>query len=157
MPQVSFPILAVTDATKFGELPALFAATTKSLAAQKLSNAILIYEVCDAPEWSHATIKPVEHPDRMMIMVYDARGRDAIVNAILNAKAKRPQEPFKKKLHITAKAQTPLRSIYKQMAELPLTEFNLTPDNLPGAAVFFLRTPELVADFRQELPKVSLG
>jgi hypothetical protein len=157
MPQVSFPIFALTDKTLFGELPALFTATVKRLTAQKLGNAILLYEVCDAPEWAHATVKPAETPDRMVIMAFKAPSSEAITNAILNVKSRLPQEAPKKKLHIVAKENTPLRNIFKQMSEIPLTEFNITPGDAPESKLFFLRTPELVAEFRNELPKVVSG
>lgn len=157
MPQVSFPIFALTDKTLFGELPKLFEATVKRLMGQKMPHAILIYEVCDAPEWAHGTVKPAANPDRMVIMAFRPEGRDAIANAILNARNRVPQEAPKKKLHITAKETTPLRNIFKQMSEIPLSEFNITPSEAPDARLFFLRTPELIAGFRDELPKIVIS
>ncbi len=153
MPQVSFPIFCLTDKTKFGELSPLFAATVKRLAEQKLSNVLLIYEVSDAPEWIHGTVKPSEQPDRMVLVALEARGRNAIAAAIRAASAKVSVPPLQKKLRLTAKDETPLRNIFKQMADLPLLEFNIVPEQPPQSAVFFLRTREFIAEFRQELPK----
>jgi hypothetical protein len=157
MPQVSFPIFALTDKTNFGELPALFTATAKRLTEQKLPNAILLYEICDAPEWAHATVKPATSPGRMLILTYQPAGRAAIGQAIVNAKSRLKQEPPQKKPHLTAKANTPLRNIFKQMAEIPLTEFNLVPGGTPTATLFFLCSSELIAEFRVELPKVLVS
>jgi hypothetical protein len=157
MPQVSFPIFCLTDKTKFGNLAPLFAATAKRLAAERVPNTILIYEVSDAPEWAHGAVKPSEQPERMILMVYNPKTKQAIANALLNVKARLPQEPSKKKLHITAKDHTPLRNIFKQMAALPLTEFNITPDSAPDTGLFFLRSRELIAEFRSELPKIVIS
>src|SRR5205823_4607542 len=142
--------------TNFGELPALFAATVKHLAAKGLPNTILLYDVGDAPEWAHATIKPSESPDRMVVRAFETKGRDAIAGAIVRVKARLPVEPLKKKLAVTTKENTPLRNIFKQMAELPLREFNVGTVEDKGGMLFFLYSKEMVAGFRTELTKAVI-
>lgn len=154
MADVTFPILLLTDKTLFGELAPLFANTLRQLTARKLPNAILLYEVCDAPEWSHATVKGSENPDRMLVMTYHAESRDAVARAVANVGRRHPGTGDKTASKLTVKDSTPLRNFFRQMSEVPLTAFQLAHANTPGQALFFLRTAPVIADFKQELPKV---
>lgn len=158
MPAVTFPVLALSEKITFGELPELFKRTAQQLAAQKLPNAILLLEVCAAPQWVHGTIKPSENPERMIIMAFEPKSRDAIAQALEVVKKRQPP-PLKQKAraNITAKPNTPLKSIFRQMGEIPLTMFSLTHSNNPESSLFFIQTAATIAEFRRELPNVVIS
>jgi len=63
----------------------------------------------------------------------------------------------KKKSALHVKANTPLRNFYKQMAEVPLTMFQLAHAKTPGSAMFFLRTAPVIAEFQRQLPAAFLA
>lgn len=154
MAEVAFPILLLTDKTLFGELSPLFANTAKQLGARNLPNAILIFEVCDAPEWAHATVKGSENPERMLVMTFKAESRDAVARTVAAVGQRHLVPADKKKSALTMKESTPLRNFFRQMSEVPLNIFSLSHAATPGSTLFFLRTAPVIADFKRELPNV---
>ncbi|HVS52822.1 MAG TPA: hypothetical protein VHD62_10745 [Opitutaceae bacterium] len=152
MSALSFPILVLTDKTRFEDLSALFTTTARELGARKAPNAILLYELADAPEWAHATVKPPSPPERMLVMAFQANGCAVIERALGNVAQRIPEKPAKSQAKLTAKGNTPLRNFFHQLEDLALTRFRLNHASAPGTGLFFLRTPEVLAAFKQELP-----
>jgi hypothetical protein len=153
MADVSFPILVLTDRTRFDELSELFANSARQLAAQKLPNAILLYEIADAPEWAHASIKPPAVPDRMLVMAFQAAGRDVVARAVDRVGERIPDAPAKPKFSLNVKANTPLRNFFRQLEEVGLVRFRMNHTSAPNSALFFLRTAAAVQVFKEELPR----
>jgi hypothetical protein len=157
MADVTFPILLLTDKTLFGELSTLFTETAKQLAAQQKPNAILFYQVCDAPEWAHQHVKPPTKPDRMLIMAFQPAGRDAVAQAVDKVGRILPEKPAKAQATFSMKENTPLRNFFKQLEDIPLTRLRVNTAATPNASLFFLRTPEVIEAFHRELPAFLLA
>ena len=95
-------------------------------------------------------------PDELLVVAVDPVVRQAVFEAL---KRIEPREPISPQEHTvrTPKIEenTRLRSIYRQMADMPATVFSLTlpcEDGEPGT-IFFLRTAFTISEFRREIEK----
>lgn len=156
MNPVSLPILAISEKATFDELPTLFAETVKGLGARKISNALLLFEVCVAPEWAHGQLKPSANPTRMIVMTYNVVVRDAVAKALSAVGARETPRPLARAT-LKVKGNTPLNNLFKQLEEVPLTMFSMTNQKNPASTLFFVRTPETIAEFKRELAQIPLG
>ncbi len=90
----------------------------------------------------------------MLTLAPHAATRDAIMRALQEVEKREPKLENQRTPKIAIKPNTPLRSIFKQMANIPMTVFSLTDGDDPDSTIFFIRTAFTLSELHKELPKV---
>ena len=154
MHQIHIPSIPIPDNTTFGELPELLSATMEALEAKDMMFPVLFYEVCDKPAWPNVDLQPSQAPERLLVLAPHAPTRDAVLRALQDVEKREPKLESQRAPRVTIKPNTPLRSVFKQMASIPMTVFSLTDGDDPDSTIFFIRTAFTLSEFRKELPRV---
>lgn len=94
-----------------------------------------------------------EAPEELVVFALGQMVRNAVFEALERVAEREPKIADRTVKLPKFKENTPLKSFFRQMAEMPATVFSLTfPDDSPDSAtIFFLRTPFTVSEFRREM------
>ena len=98
-------------------------------------------------------------PEELVVVAVDPVVRQAVFEALSRIESREPVSPHNETVKTPQiHENTPLRSIYRQMADMPAAVFSLTmhcDDGEPGT-IFFLRTAFTISEFRREIEKPKL-
>lgn len=159
MHQIQIPLIPIPDDILFGELGELFLGTLDNLEKNRIGPfPVLIYEVCDPPDRPDEQIEPSQAPERVIAISITNDSRDALMRALAEVERREPPYPNPRKpVKINLRDNTPLRSVFKQMAALPLTVFSMTQPDQDAGTLFFIRTAFTISELQKELPKMIVG
>ena len=95
--------------------------------------------------------KVSEAPEELIIIPVDPLLLKASFKVLEDVEAREPKLPKKKKTEIIIKGNTPMKSIFRQMAAIPVTVFSVTvgADTTDPVTIFFLRTAFTISEFRR--------
>ena len=153
--QFQIPCFPVSYRTTFEELPDVFEIFISSAEEQTGScPPLLIFE--PHPEWPTYGRLPVisEAPEELVVVALEPSVRAACFQALDRVAEREPPYPsHPPKKTFKFKSNTPLKSFFRKMAEMPMTVFSFPfPDDEPDSIhIFFLRTPFTVSEFRREI------
>ena len=155
MHQTKIPCFPISEQTTWSEIPAVISAVVDVWAnATGESLRLLIVEPME--ESDIADYEPGLVPEELLVIAVDPVVRQAVFEALKRVESREPAFPHQQTVK-TPKIEenTPLKSIYRHMADMPATVFSVT---LPGAngepgTVFCLRTAFTISEFRREIEK----
>ena len=154
--QFQIPCFPISYRTTFAELPEVFDIFISSAEEQNGScPPFLIFE--PHPEWPSYGPLPVisDAPEELIVAAWMPSIREACFQALERFEVREPEYPNHptSKRRLKFKENTPIKSFFRQMTEMPATVFSLTfPDDGPDSiSIFFLRTPFTVSEFRREI------
>lgn len=158
MHQFHVPLLPMSERITFAEFGAYFETTFEHLERQGMATPpILLYEVVE-PGWLKTDLKLSEIPERMVVAAYEASIRNAVMEALRRVELREPPHPASTKpVRMKLKGNTQAKSIFKQMAEHPLTVFSFTFEDDQDSTIFFLRTAFTISEVQKELPNCIVG
>jgi hypothetical protein len=153
MQQFQIPCLPISERTTWSDLPDVIDAVLETFDDSSFPP-LLIFEPHPEPRFPHQVPVVSEAPEELVVLAVLPDVRGACFRALERVEAREPkladESPRKS---IKFKDNTPIKSFFRQMAEMPATVLSLTfPDDGPDAAtIFFLRTPFTVSEFRREI------
>jgi hypothetical protein len=158
MPEFQIPCFPVSERTTWCDLPEVIDAFVE-IVDEKTGSCppLLIFE--PHPDFKIPGRWPVisEAPEELLVIAILPDVRTACFQALERVEAREPKplndQPRKS---LKFKDNTPLKSFFRQMAQMPATVVSLTfPDDGPDAvSIFFLRTPFTISEFRREMHQV---
>jgi hypothetical protein len=158
MHQAQYPVLPLSERETFGDFTAQLEDVFTLLEGKGMAGPILLFEVCEDDRW-----RPAEHltlsaaPERMVIVSLAKEVSTAVFKALEAVAEREPRIPQSRNAKVSLKPNTPLKSVYRQMAAIPITVFSLTLGNdADDATIFFLRTPFTIGELQKELPNVII-
>lgn len=155
MDQVQIPCLRIPNRTTWGEVPTIMQLAGESCEAQTGSvPPMLIFEPYEESRLPHLKAKPSDVPEELIVMALGQMMRQAALDALERVAAREPNVSSQAPKSMKIKPNTPMKSIFRQMSEMPATVFSITSldDNGEGgSAIFFLRTAFTVSEFRREI------
>jgi len=95
-------------------------------------------------------------PEELIIVTVISAVRDATFAALARVENFEPKPPGDKPTKpMKIKENTPLKSIFRQMAAMPATVFSFSfpQDDGEPATIFFLRTAFTISQFRREMER----
>ena len=153
--QFQIPCFPISYRTTFAELPDVFEIFIDGADEQTGScPPFLLFE--PHPEWPIHGRLPVisDAPEELIVAAWVPWIREACFQALGRVEAREPKYPsHTPKKSLKFKDNTPVKALFRKMAEMPLTVFSITlPDDGPDSiSIFFLRTPFTVSEFRREI------
>jgi hypothetical protein len=158
--QQKTPILPVSEKKPWREIPYVIAAGIGF--CEDLFGArptLLLYEPIGSPNSPGYEPATSEAPEELIVVALTPQEREATVAALKRVEPlepKFPDRPAPKPPKI--KDNTPFKSIFRQMADMPATvlSFSLPPDSGELATIFFIRTAFTISQFRRELEQTLL-
>lgn len=115
---------------------------------------VLLFEVCDTPDWPQQPLEQSDAPERMLCVSSDPTARKAILAALDEVARREPPAGPRPRFDYTFKANTPLKQIFRKMADTPLTVLSVTPlEEEPDITFFFFRTAFTISELQKELPR----
>jgi hypothetical protein len=155
--QVQIPLLPISERTRIDELTGVFEFTINYLNEQ-FGNVppVLIFEPLSESYISSAQPSVSEAPEELLVATVFPATTQAIFQALKRVEEREPKyPPDQKRKLLKIKENTPLKNLFRQMTEMPLTVFSISPP--PGAdsvSLFFIRTPFTVSEFRREIQQI---
>jgi hypothetical protein len=156
--QFQIPCFPLSYRSTWAELPEILEIFMSGVEERTgTSSPLLVFE--PHPDWPDYGPLPFisEAPEELVVVALEQSVRAACFRALERVESREPKyaghTPSKKPLKF--KENTPIKSFFRQMAEMPVTAFSITfPDDGPDAiSIFFLRTPFTVSEFRREMHK----
>lgn len=155
MHQIEIPILPISERTTWGELPELLDAFFTHCEEQGNElPPLLLFEPLKVSRIPGDTPSVSEVPATLLVVAVEMSVREAVFQALERVEKREPIFPNAGAAKPPQfKDNTPLKSFYRQMTEMPATVFSVTfPDDGPDAiSIFFLRTAFTVTEFRREI------
>lgn len=153
MQQFQIPCFPISERTTWSELPDVFDAVADALPEESFPP-LLLFEPHPETKFPHQVPVMSEAPEELLIVAVLPDVRAACFRALERVEGREPKladENPRKSLKF--KDNTPIKSFFRQMAEMPATVVSLTfPDDSPDAAtIFFLRTSFTISEFRREI------
>lgn len=115
---------------------------------------LLLFEPGPESRIPGAMPKVPESPEHLVVIAVGQPIRSVVFEALDRVAKREPQpDANNKPKRLKFKDNTPLKSFFRQMAEMPATVFSITfPDDGPDAGtIFFLRTAFTISEFRREV------
>lgn len=157
MHQVQVPIIPIPDNARFGEMPSICEVVLESMEKGRTPTfPVMLLEVCDTPTWRHEKLPQSASPERMVCIAVDPKSRDAIMAALAEVEKREPASVPRPKVDFTLKGNTPMKQIFRRMADLPITVLSLTAQDDFDATIFFVRTAFTISELQKELPKHTI-
>lgn len=154
MGQIQTPVIPIPDNTRFEEIPSLCEVCINAMESGKLPMVpVVLFEVCDTPQWRHLKLTQSLAPERMLCVAGDDGIRRAMMAALAEVEKREPKIEGRQRVDIDFKPKMPLKQIYKRMAEYPVTVLSLTFDQESGMTLFFLRSAFTISEMQKEIPK----
>jgi len=153
MEQVQVPIYPVPERTKFSDFMELSGKVWEAFTKDTgINTPVFIFEPYEAPRHPAPPPRASEAPEEIIVVSMGQGPREAIFEALKRIETREPKLQQQRPLNITLKPNTPLKSIYRQMAEVPATVFSLTlGEDSDAGAIFFIRTGFTVNQLRHEM------
>jgi len=145
-------ILPVSERTTWGELPEVFEATFTFYEKNGEVPPLLVFESCEEPLIPSEV--PSEAPEELIIVSLESSVKQEVFQALKRVEAREPEYPTEhSQKSLKIKDNTPLKSIFRQMTEMPVTVFSmpLLNDDPDAICIFFIRTAFTISEFRREL------
>lgn len=156
--QFQIPCFPLSYRTTCAKLPELFEVATEELEERTgMFPPLLIFE--PHPDWTEDDPLPLisDAPEELIVVALEQQVRAACFQALGRIEDREPKNPLRRSSNqrLKFKENTRIKSVFRQMNEMPITVFSLTfPDDGPDAiSIFFLRTPFTISEFRRELLK----
>ena len=147
------PVLPIPESTCFADI-AEYCEATIDLFTKKGAkiHPVLLFEVVGAPRGGSGKIELSAAPERMLIVVVEKETRNALLEALRRVEKREPKmrDP-NRQARIKIKDNTPIKSIFKQMAAIPFTVFSITFAEDMANSVFFLRTAFTISELQKEI------
>lgn len=154
MGQIQTPVIPIPDNTRFEEIPSLCEVCINAMESGKLPMVpVMLFEICDAPQWRHLKLTQSHAPERMLCVAADPGITKAMMAALAEVEKREPKLGDRERLDIDIKPKMPLKQIYKRMAEFPVTVLSLAFESESGITLFFLRTAFTISEVQKEIPK----
>jgi hypothetical protein len=159
MREFQIPCFPVSERTTFAELPDVLKKMMRSLETEMDgSPPLFIFEPRPESRIPGQVVASPGVPEELLVVALYPDVRLACFEALARVEAreeKLPRDGTPKSLKF--KENTPLKSFFRQMAELPVTVFSITlPDDGPEAITFFfMRTQFTIDEFRIEMGRSS--
>ena len=154
MEQVQIPVLPISERTTWGEIPEVMEAVVTAFEERTGTvPPLLIFEPHEESRIPSPAPTPSDAPEELVVVAVGQVVREAVFEALRRVEAREPNIPVNPKAKLPKfKDNTPLKSFFRQMGELPATVFSLTfPDDGPDSGtIFFLRTAFTISEFRRE-------
>ncbi|HEY2329321.1 MAG TPA: hypothetical protein VGI63_05865 [Verrucomicrobiae bacterium] len=145
-------ILPVSERTTWGELPELFETTFTFYEENGGVPPLLVFEPCEEPLVLSEI--PSEAPEELLIVSLESSVKQEVYQALKRIEAREPEYPTgHSQKSLKFKDNTSLKSIFRQMAEMPVTVFSmpLLDDDPDAISIFFIRTAFTISEFRREI------
>ncbi len=156
MSHIQIPVLPISERDVLEDLRPFFADVLEMLDRKNMPAPVLLFEVCeDDRRRPGEELKMSDAPERMVVFAA-AEFRDAVMKALKAVESREPRVPQNPSRRIKLKGNTPLKSVFRQMAEVPITVFSMTDADFREATTFFLRTAFTITELRKELPNVVI-
>ncbi|HEY5043661.1 MAG TPA: hypothetical protein VIK53_16940 [Verrucomicrobiae bacterium] len=144
--------MPISERITWGELPDLFEITFTVYEQNGEVPPLLVFEPCEEPLIPSEV--PSEAPEELLILSLESSVKQEVFQALKRVETREteyPKEHSQRSLKI--KDNTPLKSIFRQMAEMPVTVFSmpLLDDDPDAISIFFIRTAFTISEFRREL------
>lgn len=73
--------------------------------------------------------------------------------ALAEVEKREPAAGARPRIDITMKGNTPLKQVYRRMADYPITVLSISWADDPNMTLFFLRTAFTISEMQKEIPK----
>jgi hypothetical protein len=158
--QIQIPLLPISERIRMDEFTAVFENTVNFL-YKKFGTVppILIFEPLAESYLSSAKPYVSEAPEELVVASIGENTTEAIFQALKQVEEREPQYPSEsKRKSLKIKDNTPLKNLFRQMAEMPLTVFSFSvPAEADSVSIFFLRTAFTVSEFRREIQQIIIA
>ncbi len=156
MPQYQVPILPMSEKTTLGESGEFIAGCIDLLEERGTPmQPVMVFAVVAGPLQRAFLAHAI---DAMLLVILDAKIRDAVMEALSRVEMREPKpQATPETRKIKFKDNTPVKSIFKQMAAQSMTVLSLTFTEDLNGSFFFLRTPFTISEFLKELPNCVIG
>ena len=152
--QIKIPLLTISERTTLGGMTDVFEDAVFFLEQQTGSvSPLLLFEPVKESRIPSQKSSVSEAPEELLVVALDETISQAVFQALKRVEAREPSYPTEqKRKSFKLKENTPLKSVFRQMAEMPLTVFSISsPVEAEAASIFFLRTAFTVSVFRHEI------
>ena len=160
MHPIQIPVSPISERTACAELPHRIRAVIDSYEEQEHDSypPLLIFEPYEESRIPGFVARISEAPEELLVIAIEPSVREAVLQALECVAAREPLNPPQgPPKTIKLKPNTPLKSVFRQMAEAHLTVFSITvPSDSPYfTTYFFMRTPFTISEFRRELHQAT--
>jgi hypothetical protein len=154
MGRIQTPIVPIPDNARFQDIPSLCDVCLDAMdKGQMPMLPVLLFEVCDTPSWPQQKLMPSEAPERMLCVAMDESARRALLAALAEVEKREPPAAPRPRLDFNLKPKTPLKQVYRRMAEYPITVLSLSWADDAEITIIFLRTGFTISEMQKEIPK----
>ena len=153
--EMQIPCLPISERTTWIDLPDRFMEFLEAVEEQTgLCPPMMIFEPQPDPRVPGHRATVSEAPEELVVVAVGSEVRAACFQALERVAEREPKLPPDHPVKsLKVKGNTPLKSFFRQMTEIPATVISLTlsADDPDAPTVFFLRTPFTVSEFRREM------
>ena len=158
--QIQIPLLPISEKTRMDELQGTFLYSLNYL-HEKFGQAppVLLFEPLSEVNLSSSQPTLSKTPENLLVASIFPSVTESIFQALKTVEAKEPPYPSdQKRKAIKLKENTPLKNLFRQMAEMPLTVFSVTvPAEAESVSIFFLRTAFTIGEFQKEIQRIIIS
>jgi len=154
MSQVQIPLFPIDQKTTWSEFPDIVEVFATHFEERTGDfPPMLIFEPSEKLFAPGSKFNVSEAPEEIIVVSISPDVSNAMFEALKRVEAREPKGiPYQSK-PVKIKDNTPIKSIFRQMAAMPVTVYSLTflLSDSDSITVFFVRTPFTVSEFRREM------